>query len=241
MTKIVTIHGNPGHHRDLETAAKLLAPEGSSIEAFDLDRSRGYNHDNACTQLAPTLENGEQTTLLTYSWGTYLAVTCLAARGLKVAQIIALNPTLHMSEAVSPAVSTLAKTPLVGSVLLGILNKSLTEDFCRKSFLPTTPEPDLEEAFQENLAKVNVWKRAIEVKNHQYANPLTSVPEVAGKIHLIFGDDDQSVSKEAQQPAMETLKKNNNVTTYDIKGAGHSLPWTHHNDLQNIFSKIWSA
>ena len=175
---------------------------------------------------------------LCYSWGSFLCLKFLLERGVKARQIILINPTIFSKTGVSGILTILSQTPLVSKLMFGALAKSLSADFVKKTFAPLKADPTLSKKLTDKLESARVWCDAIVRKNEMAGSPLEDLSEIAEKILIIFGSDDKSVPFQTQMQVVQELQKSNHLEICEVKGAGHSLLWTHGDEVHKLITKF---
>ena len=236
---LICIHGNPGQPENFSEILKLEAFTNSNPIFFGAEEVTTLTLEEQFEELEEIVKAFDTPCdFLCYSWGSFLCLKFLLERGLRARRVIMINPTLSVKDGVSGILTILSQTPLINKLLFGVLAKSLAQDFVKKSFAPHSADPALSKKLTDKLQSAGVWCDAIVRKNEMAANPLEELSEIAEKILVIFGSDDQSVPFSSQRHVVQELQKYNHLEICEIKGAGHSLLWTHQDDVHKIITKF---
>jgi pimeloyl-ACP methyl ester carboxylesterase len=177
--------------------------------------------------------------ILAYSWGGYLALRHAAGAARKPDAIALINPTLIAENPLSLFVRGLLSVPGLGPWLIGRTVGERARGFVEACFRPETPPDGLKDALIARLSDPGLWLGAAKYKALQQAAPLASLAEVpAQRLLVLRGERDEAVTWSTQEPILRPILKSVAVEVKTIPGAGHSLLWTHGDEVAAALLKL---
>ncbi|MFH0952932.1 MAG: alpha/beta fold hydrolase [Verrucomicrobiota bacterium] len=180
--------------------------------------------------------NPARLVLMGFSWGAYLACRFAERSPVKPDSLILLNPMLAVSSPVSPLMAALLNTPVLNALLAAALARVLPGGFVARVFAPESPEPSLRDQLVKQLSSPTLWLGALRYKLEQQRHPLGAVQAARCRRAVVLrGAADAVAPWEQQAGLLKDLGPS--LTVHTVEGAGHSLLWTHQDEVCAILGR----
>lgn len=240
---IVTIHGNPGSHEDLDAVVKRFNVNDEVLHFQRPETGTSLTGLLSALDSEVAKRSPQSVVIVAYSWGCFLALQWARQTREEIEKIFLINPTLSAENTISNAVKVLSNMPLVGSFLLNKVAASKTPEFIKHSFAPQNATAEQERSMMAALNNPNVWKGAIHYKIEQQQNLLPLNPlKLKANVVVIRGVEDKAISWDAQKVILDRVLSadsglNQGYVLHEIESGGHALPWTHVEKLAEIINE----
>ncbi len=219
MKKIILAHhGSPGHQDDFLHLKTHLNDE------YQLN-----------TKTRNSTFSGNYDIELGYSFGAYFALKNALKN--KVEHVILISPYLYPTSRPSQLKKIILKTPLIGSLVLGIAGEKAIEKMLVESSSPSQIPVSYKQDSINYLIPYRLKKSIFEkdVSQEEVDQLLKEHQNLKTKIYIIRGREDQtSLYKDQIEPIVER----NQAEEMIIELAGHALLWTHSNEVSDIIKSI---
>lgn len=209
---IVAHHGSPGHPDDFIHLKKYL-PTGID---FKTPRRK---HDIKCQ--GTRIEVG-------YSFGCFEALKNALKHNVKT--VVLISPYIYPSARPSTVKKALLKTPIISSVLLGVVgNSSVNKMLLESSYPAQVPDNyrlDANNYLIPYYLRESVFEK--DISQNEVTDLLNAHAQAKTRIIIVRGRDDKTSQYKAQ---IEPLLKINQAKEIVLDMAGHALLWTHPKEI----------
>lgn len=238
MNLLLALHGNPGAPSDFDLMAGRLHL-GTDIRFVASPRPPGGAEVSEVVErlVDEVRELGpHKLAVVGFSWGAYLACRFAESSPVKPDSLILLNPMLAVSSPVSPLMAALLNTPVLNALLAAALARVLPGGFVARVFAPGSPEPPLRDRLVKHLGSPTLWLGALRYKLEQQRHPLGAVQAAwCRRAVVLRGAADAVAPWERQVGLLKDL--GSSLTVHTVAGAGHSLLWTHQDEVCAILGR----
>ncbi len=230
MSLLLALHGNPGTPDDFADLASRC--EAAEVRCVAPALSWG---PDGLTGLIADLDavvadaGPGPLVVVGYSWGAWAALQYERHGARPPDAIVLVNPYLVSTRPVSPFVERLSTAPVLGRAALGLAAPRLTAAFLRDVFAPASPPDSLAAAWTARLRPSDVWQAALRRKAAQGRHPVPPVPRSSCPILVLIGSEDRVADWGEHRRALDPGRPR--VDLHEIEGAGHSLLWTHSDEV----------
>lgn len=215
MKYIIALHGNPGAPADWDFLRQKLGLQ-CEFQAVD-----SYRED-----WKELVRRGPKKIILAHSWGAYRILKNLPELNAHVEKVILIAPYVKPERALSKLVTSLLKTPGLGSFLIQSNHKKSKISFLRDLLHPQQVENHpYFRTLQQRLEDWRLWQTTIAHKIKMQQNPWKTTDLEAQVPLTIFQGDWDNISKAEIQNSI--LKKYPQARINLIRGGGHGLLWSH--------------
>ncbi len=227
--EVLTFHGSPGSPYDFEPIKRAIPQLRWNEFLRYKENIPEFKKNKSSYQIA-----------MGYSYGCTEAIL-YAAKNSNIDTLILIAPYLFETKS-SLGKKIFVALPLLSKAILNKKKDQIIDDFLKTSCAPCEV-PNIYQTYGNNLKNADllracVWeKKGFGHGDSQLVSALNQLKERGTSIHVIWGDQDQTSSKDKQIDPL--IKRAGPVLhVHEIKGAPHALMYTHYIETATVIGNI---
>jgi pimeloyl-ACP methyl ester carboxylesterase len=237
---VLALHGNPGSPDDFALLEARCEAQEVRIVAPALEWGPA-GLEGLIVELDALVAREARTELAVvgYSWGAWLALHWVAETVHAPSVVVLVNPCVIPTNPVSPLTAAIVEAPGLGRVLLGLAAPRLARHHIRSVFAPAAPPDSIFAAWRERLQGADSWAAALRRKRGQQGRPWPRGAAPRAPVRVLVGAEDRVAPGAGQIRELRAAFPGLEVR--EVPGAGHSLPWTHAEEVLRCLEPQESA